>query len=462
MLQMKYNIGKIDKTIIRGWCFDENNINIPTILELYIDNKKVKETKANINRQDLYDKNIHPTGIAGFEFNLQNIEINNNNKIEIKIYNVDYILNQDKAYHDFFNQNITDNTFEKKELCIVHIGMHKTGSSSIQHNLNQTQNKNFSYFNLGSENHSIPLYSMFSKFRNTYHIHQNANRTKEDVKNFNINIDKMFKKHLEENKKYHTFVISGEDISVLSFEELMIFQKYLLAYFKKIQIVAYIRAPFSYTSSAVQELIKNDRHDLLLLTQSSFPQYKKQFEKFDLVFGIENVKLNYFDRDSLKNNDITTDFLYQNKLEVVEDNFFSANESMTLEAISLIYIFNKYKNQIIEGVRDTKKELKLKNTLSKIGDKKFLLSKELLQPITNKYIEEIIWIEKRMGIKILDSNVYNSIEVISSEEDLYKVAKNAIFDLNTIVGKIEDNKIIAENSLEYIIILIKKIYLKTN
>ena len=51
----------------------------------------------------------------------------------------------------------------KKEI-IIHIGMHKTGSSSIQQTLHKYMNdKRFTYVDLGHANHSRQISSLFEK-----------------------------------------------------------------------------------------------------------------------------------------------------------------------------------------------------------------------------------------------------------------------------------------------------------
>lgn len=467
MNNIKYNIGVINGSYIRGWCFDYDNIDVPVVLELYIDERKIAEETANINREDLYKKKIHPTGVAGFEFSLNMVNENIKNKIKIKIKNGNYILGHDKLSSNPLEGITTlgqqkNIKFEKRKLCIVHIGMHKTGSSSIQHNLNQTKNLNFSYFNLGVENHSIPIYSVFSKHRNNYHIHKNRGRTEEDIYKYNKDINNKFQNHIYENMNHNTFVISGEDISVLSDTELVEFKNYLLNYFEKIQIVAYIRSPFSYTASTVQENIKNGSIDIVSLVKNVFPKYKNRFEKFDFIFGKNNVYLHYFDKKSLVGEDITKDFLYKNNLETEEESFLSTNESMSLEAIALLYIYNKYATTPIANHNGVRAKYELRNLLLNVGSTKISLGKKLFKNIPTNYLEDLNWIESRMNMKISDEVSYfnNSKISVNSEEDLYKVAKVAINELNDKMDKKNIIENINVSSVEDIAKVIDNIYQK--
>lgn len=93
-------VDKIESKIISGWVCNRNDSN-PIILELYINDSKIEEKKANISRMDLYEKKIHSTGNAGFRFKLKDGLINKKSKIELKVKGTDKILNQDRAYESF-------------------------------------------------------------------------------------------------------------------------------------------------------------------------------------------------------------------------------------------------------------------------------------------------------------------------------------------------------------------------
>ena len=52
---------------------------------------------------------------------------------------------------------------------ILHIGMHKTGSTSIQLSLNGYDDGETIYANLENINHAFPIYTIFSANRYDYH-----------------------------------------------------------------------------------------------------------------------------------------------------------------------------------------------------------------------------------------------------------------------------------------------------
>jgi len=416
-------IGKVDETQVIGWGKYVHS-NEAADVELYINDKLVQTKLAKDFRQHLLDAKIHPTGHCGYFFNLENSPLRYGDKVAVKLAD---------DIHFLKNSN---QIFKKKfKCCIVHIGMHKTGSSSIQHNLNKKQNKNFSYFNLEAENHSIPIYSLFSEVPENYHIHKRRGLTKSQVNNYNVKVDKMFRRHLLNNNQYDTFVISGEDIASLPKKSLENFKNYLLNFFETIKIVAYVRSPMSYINSHVQQVIKGGSVEFSNINRIS-PRYKDRFEKFDLLFGKENVFLSYFDKDHLIDKDVTIDFIKRNNLEVDKKNFTKTNESLSLEAVSLLYTYNKFGPKQIANTKSAKEYLMLINTLKKFGSKKFRLSKKLLLSTIDKQKEDIKWMEDRIAMQLFDDKHYvegnNSIQC---EEDLFEAAKLSINELKRTIGE---------------------------
>lgn len=73
-----------------------------------------------------------------------------------------------------------------KPRCILHIGMPKTGTSSIQETLSQENEiEECEYLKIGpSSNHSTIIYSLVSKRPELHHVHIAAQRTKIQVEEF--------------------------------------------------------------------------------------------------------------------------------------------------------------------------------------------------------------------------------------------------------------------------------------
>lgn len=323
-----------------------------------------------------------------------------------------------------FNQKVIDKTGQKKKLCIVHVGMHKTGSSSIQHNLSTQVGKNFSYINLGEKNHSFHFGSFFAENPQRYHLNKvRRGFSKRQIEKYNTSFDEMFKHHIASHDKVDTFVISAEAIIGLSDKSLTNMSIYLSEFFENIKIVAYVRSPLSYANSLFQQRIKVGRMKEFSL-DNILPQYKMIFEKFDNIFGKENVFLYSFDKKHLIGGDVVLDFLENNNLDIGGKNIRNTNTSLSLEGLSLLYIRHKHSQNF-----DLLKNRELIQALSKFGSTKPRLGKNILNPFLYDIQEDLKWIENRMNIKISDEENYIEHGNINNEKDLLDLAKKSIVDL---------------------------------
>ena len=114
----------------------------------------------------------------------------------------------------------------------LHIGFHKTGTSTIQETLftnSKILEKNACLYpqSLGI-NHSVPIYSQFCDQPEKYHIFLRNNNNLEEINQFNSIIKNNFLVEINNNNKCSKLIISGEDIALLSENNLKKFRAYFL------------------------------------------------------------------------------------------------------------------------------------------------------------------------------------------------------------------------------------------
>jgi hypothetical protein len=186
---------------------------------------------------------------------------------------------------------------KKVKKIYIHAGMHKTATSSIQEALYanveflaQVKDGYF-YSRTLEKNNGLALYSMFAKMPNLHHVHMQAYRTPNDVKNYLENkVDHLFREL--KKTKCANLIFSGEDLIWLKQNEI----KKMKAFFDEtfpnaqIYILMYVRESVAYCTSIVQQSCKsgcNTPDDERLALVESL--YKDSIEKFALVFGKDNL-----------------------------------------------------------------------------------------------------------------------------------------------------------------------------
>ena len=222
-----------------------------------------------------------------------------------------------------------------KEL-IVHIGMHKTGTTSIQSSLNRFDNGKIRYARLSDVNHSIPVYTQFSNQRHQYHIHTTRGLSPSDIDAKVVEFRRDLDKELTQDR--HTLILSGEDISLLESDSVKALKEYLTPHAERIRIVAYVRDPAAFASSALQQYIRGGHGQASIPS----PEYTNRFKAFVDHFGVDSVEFIRFDKDTLRGGSAVQDFCHLVGIDPSEINERRGNESTTLECAQMIYHFNRF------------------------------------------------------------------------------------------------------------------------
>lgn len=301
-----------------------------------------------------------------------------------------------------------------KPNCILHIGMHKTGSSSIQESLGiQLSNPKFEYLKLcRGNNHSRVIYTLFSETPDTYPMNIREKLTKEQI----LDINKANIKNLAlllEKTQSNSVIISAEDLLFLTENELYKLKNFLDPYCRSIQVIGYVRLPIAYMQSVLQEIIKDGQMRFELDLLYPHPSYREKFEKFDRVFGENNVKLLKYEISNFLNRDVVLDFCSQIDISIRPESVKRVNDSLSLEATSLLYAYRIFGY----GFGTVYENNALIEKISAIGNKKISLSSKAVQPILKKNIADIHWMETRLGCS-LNEELNDSKDSISSVDDL--------------------------------------------
>ena len=216
---------------------------------------------------------------------------------------------------------------------VLHIGMHKTGTSAIQSSLREYESNGIKYASFSEENHSIPFYTIFSKNRNNYHIWRKRGLNPSAI--------------LAEKQAYHDILLkdlsdpnvdrlifSGEDMSSLSHSEQANVATFFLEKQCSVKVILVVRDPFSYATSATQQMIKGGHKDLGRIN----PSYQQKLSGFSEVLPVECIRV-YDYADLIAGDGLMTNF--GNILGVTLQDQGKVNESMSLEALAIILQLNR-------------------------------------------------------------------------------------------------------------------------
>lgn len=302
--------------------------------------------------------------------------------------------------------------------CILHIGMHKTGTTSIQRSLANLDDANFYYARIGgSPGHSVPVCSVFAEKKNARHLVESRSRSSGTPKE-KIAAARHDLKESIKTANGRTLVISGEGLVRLKLSEIIRMRRFLAHKgYEDVEVVAYIRPPASYVASAWLY-----RKKLGGLNAGSIetlvPAYKQKFSKFDRVFGRDKVRLFKFDQKSFEKKDVVLDLCHRTGIPEASIKLIRKNESISKTTMQLIYRYRMdAKDQGLPPLHTALVE-ELNMHLDGEGVPNARVSPKILRPILERLQDDIDWMEQRLGQSLYEDLGEERETDIRSEADL--------------------------------------------
>lgn len=230
-----------------------------------------------------------------------------------------------------------------------------------------------------------------------------------------------------------TLIMSAEDISGPYGDATARLGDFLSRFTSDVKVYAYVRPPISFMQSAFQQRVVGGGYDRLN-PLSLWPFYRERFEKLDNVFGRENVQLRKFDTRTLLQGDVVLDFLAA--LDIAPTGQYErlrGNESLSLEALSLVFLQRKLGDGITAGYPGAHQgNARFVHLLRAIGDSRVVFSGDLVNPVISRNRADLEWIEDRLGEPLLDvPQPYD--KAISSEADLLAIAQGCRKELDDVL-----------------------------
>lgn len=301
---------------------------------------------------------------------------------------------------------------------IIHAGMTKTGTSSIQRTLAGNVPAGVFYPNTLTGNHGGMATLLFEEQAKHAYMQQVQGITTADIERRKKHMNAQLVAGLS-SQKYETCVFSAERIMAFDLRATECMRDFFASYSTDIQVIAYIRPPIGFMTSAFQQRLKTGLSDL----EIQWPFYRRFAEKLDKVFGRDRVALKKFDPKCLKDNNVVVDFFDMINRPLAAEDIVTTNESLSLEAVALLFAQRKLGDGFVQGFQGAAalNEIFIE-ALRGIGSSKLALAPELLNPIIEENRDDLEWMEDRLGEPLLDAPKTKG-RLIATEEDLLAIAE---------------------------------------
>lgn len=325
---------------------------------------------------------------------------------------------------------------------ILHVGLHKTGSTSIQASLDthsaQLAKNSIHYPQIPVNgnvypNHSFMLFSMFTDKPVRYHMNQRFGfTTEEQVEALNAYYHSALIEAIN-TSQCDTTILSGEDVSSLSKAQLYKLKAFFTDNIDKnieFKVVIYFRHLLDYTQSVIQQRVKDGGwEDLLLdeLKKGRLSSVKQRVEKFIDVFGLECIQAYKFEEAIKETGSISGQFARDVlDYDIEHSDTLHTNKSLSFEAYQIHSKVNASEPLYINGKINPQRRVDdLLPIVSLVGQKLALGDK--FSPAFRKGLEEeFAWVEQHFGIVYDRKTLLNvdisqawSLETLCQLESIY-------------------------------------------
>lgn len=286
----------------------------------------------------------------------------------------------------------------------LHLGFHKTATSSFQrtcmNNREVIERKGYHFpyfsckFKSEIDNHSIPLFSLFSDNPELYHI--NIKWSVKSAVDLNVTYKNQLDKILSENDNV---ILSGEDVSILNVKNLSALKLFIESYGFEIVPLCLVRSPYSFHCSVTQEIIKGGQY----VPIDGFRSQLFKINNIIEVFG-KSIRFIPFSR-ACKHPLGPVGYLFENiGIDSACLKIHNINDGLSNTAVRLQNIANEKQPRIVaEEINPAWKNLSYIGYATK--QEKFLLTEEEFGLIYDKFEKENSSMLSTLGEDYLDVEI---------------------------------------------------------
>ena len=317
--------------------------------------------------------------------------------------------------------------------CIIHIGMRKTGTSSIQKSIYRFSNDDYIYADIdGYTNHGSALHSLFSDNPGSIGFHINKKQSKSNLKKYIQNTRDGLDTCID-SANGRNVIFSGESLSyTLELAGLVRMRDFFLDRFDQVKIIASIRPPSGYIVSNFVQRVKERANSINI--EHDYFEYKKNLSRFDEVFGRDNVHFWKFDPKNFPQGCAVRDFCQQMDISLPDDKIVRVNESLSREAISLLFSYRKMGKDLGSLSMRGPERKQLVESVAGLGKSKFRFSPDLIKPVLEMNRIDIEWMEDRLGESLYEELGEHQFGDVRDESDLLKPDPEIVSSLLSILG----------------------------
>lgn len=330
--------------------------------------------------------------------------------------------------------------------CILHVGMQKTGSSSIQETLFfGLRDRSYRYFSAGEINGSRMLYTLTSGDSLAEFYWGRSTKGASFARVWKAYYQRKLRRAMDRARgEGSTLILSGEDMWGQQEEGMVNLRGLLQDYGFETTVMVYIRPWKSFLESNYQQRLKGMTRRMnaqpriggIGIRDPNRLSYRGKLEMLDRVFGRDRVIAKKFAPSIFPDGCVVQDFMSTVGIPMEASKIRRANESMSMEASKLLYAYRMF-GPVERGWGEFKVWMHYWMVLSlqEIEGERLKFHSRLVLPILEEKSQQARWIEERIGASI-DEDMYkdDDRECIGELSDFYRFKESTLQWLANRVG----------------------------
>jgi hypothetical protein len=305
--------------------------------------------------------------------------------------------------------------------CYLHIGMMKTGTTSIQQAFRYYDDGRLRYLPTETHNHSRLLRATL-KHHPSFDLRTLGTTNKADLNRTRSDLRRRFQASIDAADR--PVIISSEELSTTyNRDEAVLLAQILKHRFNEIRLLAYVREPRSYMSSIFQQRLKTGRPDFDI--DKLYPDYKRKFNKWIAAFGRESLEAVQFHRSCFRDADLIADFAHRVGAHITDINrpIGMLNESFTAEASAILFAYRRDRGHPKNRTMTTQFNGRAMVYLRTFGSHNFEIDRQLCDAAIDRRSDDIDFVETLMGSSFVHRPVDDRAAlVVTSSSDLLELA----------------------------------------
>ena len=306
--------------------------------------------------------------------------------------------------------------------CILHFGMPKTGSTSIQESLySGLTDPDFYYADLGHPNHGEILVNAFQDRPQWYHTNQKQGISLEKILSERPAVLKRLADQIGRCRA-RTMILSAEDACFFPKPANAAVWAFFSSLQCELQCVAYVRSMRGWLESRFAQTLREPDPfspvDFIKWLGQTKP-IRKFLEAKDTVFGRERVTLWLFSPAQFPQGCVVRDFCQRIGMKTLPRVIHRSNERLAMPAIQFLYAYRTAGQGYGVGPGVMDENANLLRHLENLQGPAFHLHSDLLDDYCRRNEADIDWMESRLGASLRDGMGHDKDEhAIRSESDL--------------------------------------------